>query len=75
MFFQLDENQSMVEYPYYWSVGYSVKANEILSTFFSSQRLLPTWHDCQHDYGTYNETLGLWTGAVADVIPITSANV
>ena len=66
-YFQLDENKSMVVYPYEYSLGAYPQPNEILSTFFKSQNLQPTWLDTKYDYGTFNKTSRMWTGAVAHV--------
>ena len=72
-FFRLHEsNNSMVEFPYTDSLGYYPKPHEILSTFFKSQNVRPTWFDFKSDYGTFNKTSGTWTGAVADVSDITN---
>ena len=65
--FELDENDSMVEYPWNWGLGRGPVAHDILSTFFASQNLTPTWKECNGDWGTFNKTTALWAGAVAEV--------
>ena len=65
--FELDKNDSMVEYPWDWGFGKGPRAHDILSTFFASQKLTPTWKECNGNWGKFNKTTGLWTGAVAEV--------
>ena len=67
---KVDENKSMVEYPWNWNYGWGVPAHQILGTFFEKQNLTPFWTDCEQDWGGYNNETGLWTGAVGEVIKI-----
>ena len=67
---KVDENKSMVEYPWNWNYGWGVPAHQILETFFEKQNLTPSWTDCEQDWGGYNNETGFWTGAVGEVIRI-----
>ena len=37
---------------------------EILSTFFTSHNLNPTWHDADGSFNFYDEDTGLWTSLI-----------
>ena len=65
--FELDKDNFMVEYPWDSSFEKGPRAHDVLSTFFASQNLIPTWTECNGNWGTFNKTTGLWTGAVAEV--------
>ena len=65
--FELNSNNTMKKYPSWLSIGSAPRAEEILSTFFTSESLAPTWIDCKGDIATYNKTLDKWTGAVGEV--------
>ena len=67
--FEIDVNNSnsMVEYPWWHGLGLGPYAQEILSSFFKYNNLTPTWQDCNNNWGTFDEVTGLWTGAVARV--------
>ena len=58
----------MVEYPWNWNYGKGTPAQVILQTFFEKQNLTPSWTDCDYVWGGFNETTGLWTGALGEVI-------
>ena len=70
MSLKLDENKSMVRYPWNWNYGWGVPAHQILETFFDKQNITPSWTDCEQDWGGLNSSTGLWTGAVGEVIKI-----
>ena len=66
----VENGNKMVEYPWWWGLGWEgagPKAQEILSSFFKSYNLTPTWQDCNNTWGKFDEETGLWEGAVAKV--------
>ena len=40
---------------------------EILESFFKHNDVVPVWEDCDFTWGSYDEELGRWTGAVGKV--------
>ena len=40
---------------------------EILDSFFKHNDVVPVWEDCDFTWGSYDEELGRWTGAVGKV--------
>ena len=50
-----------------WFMDFQAWPNEILSSFFSSQNLTPTWQDNNYTWGWYDEETERWTGAVGMV--------
>ena len=62
------EKNTMVEYPVELSIlSQSAWSYEILSSFFYSQNLTPTWQDANGTWGWLDEDTGLWNGAMAMV--------
>jgi hypothetical protein len=58
----MENNEKMVEYPLDPGGAWNY---EILSSFFTSYGLTPNFLDCNDTWGSFNETTGEWTGAVA----------
>ena len=60
----VENTNTMVTYPVWWSMLEGAYPNEILSSFFTSHHLTPTWQDANYTWGWFDEETGLWTGAV-----------
>lgn len=71
----MDENNTMVKYPWNWNYGSGVPAHQILESFFNKRNLTPAWTDCNMDWGGFNNQTGLWTGAVGEVIVISTRSI
>ena len=60
----VENNNTMVSYPVVDTLKNGAYANDILSSFFTSHHLTPTWQDANGTFGWFDEETGLWTGAV-----------
>ena len=67
--FQLDETQSIKEFPVLPMDGRSYIAWdwEIIKPFININNLTPIWIDCNSTLGVFDEDTGTWTGAVGMV--------
>ena len=65
--FEVDDTGKMVEYGYPSSVS-DVRVEEIISSFLKAQNLDPVWTNCNGNYGYLNESTGIWTGVVSEVV-------
>jgi hypothetical protein len=60
-----EENNRIREYAYWARLDRGPRDYDILSTFFSNLNLTPTWQHANQDWGSFNETTGLWSGIMA----------
>ena len=65
--FGLDEDNKMVEFAYYSQFPRGFVAQPMLQSFFDKHKLIPTWTDCEGNWGGLNKTTGLLDGAVGEV--------
>ena len=65
--FGLDEDKKMAEFPFNKHFPFGFLAQPILQSFFDKHKLIPSWTDCEGNWGGLNETTGLWNGAVGEV--------
>ena len=63
--FELDveNNNKMVEFP---GIG-KAQPYQILTTFLKSQKLTPTWIDCNSVWANFDDETGLWSGILGQV--------
>ena len=71
-FFDLDTSTTynMEKLPRFADYPYFPQIHEILSPFFRSHNLIPTWHDADDARGSVNKETGLWTGVLGLVSEI-----
>ena len=62
--FEIDEENggTMVEMPLWVSFVYGAHDNEVLSSFFTTHNLTPTWIDNNDTWGSWDNETGVWTG-------------
>ena len=61
----LENNNAMyTDFPVSYSILFGSYPYEILTSFFTSHNLTPTWQDANYTWGSWDEETGLWTGAV-----------
>ena len=67
--FEVDEEKGVLKTFPYLKSSLSISWNyEILESFFRRHHIVPTWLNSNYDWGTFDQKLGRWSGAVGKVL-------